>query len=66
MARRQVREEAAAEGEAEAPPAAGSCSPPLSALPSRGNDDDDADGPPLACGSTSEAAAFEVAALIVA
>jgi hypothetical protein len=39
--------------------------PPLSALPLRGNDNDDTDGPPLACGSTSEAAAFEVAALII-
>jgi hypothetical protein len=46
------------------PSAAGACSPALPALPPRGNDDD-TNGPPLARGSTSEAAAFEVAALIV-
>jgi hypothetical protein len=32
-------------------------------LPPRSDDDDDADGPPLACERTSEAAAIEVAAL---
>jgi hypothetical protein len=66
MARHQAREEAAEEGEAEAPPAAGSYSPLLPVLPPRGNDDAAANGPPLACGSTSEAVAFEVAALIIA
>jgi hypothetical protein len=64
FARRAAREEAREEGEAEAPPA-GSCSPPLPALPPRGNDDNDADGPPVAYGILAEAAAFEVAALIV-
>lgn len=34
---------------------------PCRRCPPRGNDDDDADGPPLACGSTSEAAALIVA-----
>jgi hypothetical protein len=36
--RRQAREEAAEEGEAEVP-SAGSCSPPRSTLPPRGNND---------------------------
>jgi hypothetical protein len=35
-------------------------------LPPRSDDDYDADGPPLLCGSISEAAAIEVAALVVA
>jgi hypothetical protein len=50
--------------EAEVPPA-GSCSPPLPALPLRG-DGDNTDGPPVTCGISTEAATFEVAALIVA
>jgi hypothetical protein len=68
--RLQARAEAAtaaaayAEGEAEAPPVAGACSPPLPPLPPHGDDDDD--GPPLLCGSTSGTAAIKVAALVVA
>jgi hypothetical protein len=65
MAHLQARAEEAAEGEAEAPPAAGACSPPLPPLPPSG-DDDDADGPPLLCGGASGAAAIELAALVVA
>jgi hypothetical protein len=45
------------------------CSPPLPALPLRKDDkddDDDAVRPPLTCRSSAEAAAFEVAALVVA
>jgi hypothetical protein len=37
------------------------------ALPPHGDsNDDDAAGPPLVCGSSAEAAAFELAALIIA
>jgi hypothetical protein len=53
------------EGKAEAP-IASSCSPPLPTLPPHGDDNDDEDGPPLTCGSSAEAAPFEVAALVVA
>jgi hypothetical protein len=57
------RAKEAAEGKAEAPPAAAACSPPLPALPPHGDDEDDAAGTPQSCGSTSEAAVVEVAAL---
>jgi hypothetical protein len=57
------RVEALDEGEVEAP-LAGSCTPPLPALPPRVNDDVDTDRPLVAYGRSTEAAALAV--LIVA
>jgi hypothetical protein len=65
ITRHQARVEALDEGEVDAP-LAGSCTPPLPALPPRVNDDVDTDRPLVAYGRSTEAAALAVAVPIVA